>query len=358
MGDDLELKPLSRKNTKKHEDTEDILNLNGFHYDRLEDLVESLFMTCRFPGCGAKVSEFLIKFHEDHCNYKRQETLIELPTPSESLEETIRTNLWRSYLLPTLEGASSLSINTVTHIITPSDTEAGLVLNYGVDLDVIKSFNHLFGSNLHERSVLFIPTSQQSTFSSLPSVPSSLVPIPLLPSEWKATGRVGGIVVGIKTDEVEEMLKKRLVKRFKREQKCHDSNEAMFYLVDHDFDIRAAVKDYASDCFWEKAHLKPIPNTDSSSELEKSEESPSQNKNKSKKKKKWIPLASAWNNLLQGGNGLLTKLPGFSSTSSSSPPPTTNSSPDNNSPTMSNNSFVQTKPSSEKNSTEQLGLQC
>eukprot|EP00339_Tiarina_fusa_P023732 CAMPEP_0117015588 /NCGR_PEP_ID=MMETSP0472-20121206/12425_1 /TAXON_ID=693140 ORGANISM="Tiarina fusus, Strain LIS" /NCGR_SAMPLE_ID=MMETSP0472 /ASSEMBLY_ACC=CAM_ASM_000603 /LENGTH=168 /DNA_ID=CAMNT_0004719421 /DNA_START=394 /DNA_END=900 /DNA_ORIENTATION=+ len=109
-----------------------------------------------------------------------------------------------------------------THIILEGDTMAGLCIKYKVSVTDIKDANHLYTDRIHERTALRIPRKHTPTFS-----------------ESEAAG-------------LEELLKNRLINRFRRKTAIKTNEEALFYLENANMDFAVAFSLWAEDSSWEK----------------------------------------------------------------------------------------------------------
>jgi len=57
--------------------------------------------------------------------------------------------------------------------------------------------------------------------------------------------------------QLEDLLKKRLIARFKKETKITSNDEALYYIENNSGDYDAAIKEYRSDILWEQQKNLP-----------------------------------------------------------------------------------------------------
>merc|ERR1712000_447907 len=107
--------------------------------------------------------------------------------------------------------------------ILETDTLPGLAIKYKVSTKEICQLNRLYTTRaLHERTALRIPKKHTPVFS-----------------EAEAQG-------------LEELLKVRLVNRFRRKTGIKESEEALFYLENSNMNIEDAFARWAEDESWEE----------------------------------------------------------------------------------------------------------
>eukprot|EP01094_Clydonella_sp_ATCC50884_P000328 TRINITY_DN10256_c0_g1_i1.p1 TRINITY_DN10256_c0_g1~~TRINITY_DN10256_c0_g1_i1.p1 ORF type:complete len:382 (+),score=130.58 TRINITY_DN10256_c0_g1_i1:128-1147(+) len=108
------------------------------------------------------------------------------------------------------------------HMVMPTDTIEGLALAYGCHVSDIRKRNKLFSGSLIGRLFLVIPASK--------------------------TPRTQTI------EEIEEVLKKKLVGKFKQLCKGSTREEAEFYLESALYELSEATREYNGDAAWEGVH--------------------------------------------------------------------------------------------------------
>jgi len=136
-----------------------------------------------------------------------------------------------SYVKFYVQEAASSVPGYITHVVVPTDTLQGLSIRYGVSISEIKSENRLISLNLHEKFTLRIPERKRK-------VPEQEVDLA----------------------ELESMMQRRLIGRFKKLTSISDLSEALYYLEASEFDLEAALKSYKEDSSWETSHpLRSAP---------------------------------------------------------------------------------------------------
>jgi len=150
----------------------------------------------------------------------------DIPTKEELITKK-RSNLFNSYMNLNPEAINAFGQDYVTHIILETETLQGIALKYGVTVTEIKKLNKMTTDALHERTLLKIPVANDN-------------------KEWQTDPA-----------QLEELLKKRLIARFKRETKTATNEEALYYLENNSGDFVAAIREFRADEAWEKQ--KGIP---------------------------------------------------------------------------------------------------
>jgi len=179
-------------------------------------------------------TEIMRKNHEERCKFapdiKKNELIAALCDDVLSKEQEIekkRNNLLKSYITLNPEAANAFGEDYITHIILDTETLQGISLKYDVSVSEIKKLNKMSTDALHERTLLKIPVKNlQSNYSADPA-------------------------------QLEDLLKKRLVARFKRETKTMSSDEALYYLENNFGEYDAAIKEYRADIAWEQQKNLP-----------------------------------------------------------------------------------------------------
>ena len=214
----------------------------------LNSLTRNVIIECRHPGCDYKSTEFLIQKHETACThnpvYKSEiVTLLEPSQTPQAKAHLRRMNIFGNFLMYSnvrhvvdcLDKGLSLDNTPLsipnngdgfyTHIILEGDTLSGLSIKYKVSSSKIKEVNRLFSDRIHERTALKIPIAHTPTFS-----------------ERETSG-------------LENMLRARLVSRFRRKTGITSTQEALYYLEQCEMDMKAAYLLWAEDYSWEKTAL-------------------------------------------------------------------------------------------------------
>jgi len=214
-------------------------------YSNLSVMVDNVIIECRHSGCDYKSTEFLIQQHESNCKFSTiyKSDLISILEPTQTPEYQVlqrRKNIFSNFMMYSnvrhvmdcIENDLSLddtplstdvgSDGYYTHIILEGDTLSGLSIKYKVSASQIKEVNHLFHDRIHERTALKIPINHTPTFS-----------------ERETMG-------------LEELLKTRLVSRFRRKTSIKTTQEALYYLEEANMDIEKAFDAWAEDYSWEK----------------------------------------------------------------------------------------------------------
>jgi len=130
-----------------------------------------------------------------------------------------------SYVKYYVQDSGPSSPGYITHVVLPTDTLQGLSLKYGVAISEIRSENRLMTSNLHEKHTLRIPERKKFT-----------------------------VEQEVNLSELEAMMQRRLVGRFKKMTSILEMSEALFYLEATEYDLEAAIKSYHEDSSWERSH--------------------------------------------------------------------------------------------------------
>jgi len=203
-------------------------------YIPLNTLLNSVLTKCKYEGCDVMTTEIMRKSHEERCKFapdiKKNELIAALCDDVLTREQEIekkRNNLLKSYITLNPEAANAFGEDYITHIILDTETLQGIGLKYDVSVSEIKKLNRMTTDALHERTLLKIPVkNMQSNYSSDPA-------------------------------QLEDLLKKRLIGRFKRDTKTTSNDEALYYLENNFGDYDAAVKEYRSDIEWEKQKNLP-----------------------------------------------------------------------------------------------------
>ena len=99
---------------------------------------------------------------------------------------------------------------------------AGLAVKYGVTVADIRDANTLFSDQIHERTALRVPRKGAPTFT-----------------EADAEG-------------LENILRQRLINRFRRKTSIKSNEEALFYLEHANMNMDAAFQAWINDNEWEK----------------------------------------------------------------------------------------------------------
>jgi len=179
-------------------------------------------------------TEIMRKTHEEKCKFapdiKKNELIAavcdDVLTKEQEIEKK-RNNLLKSYITLNPEAANAFGEDYLTHIILDTETLQGIGLKYDISVSEIKKLNKMTTDALHERTLLKIPVKNP---------PSSYSSDPV---------------------ELEDLLKKRLIARFKRDTKITSKDEALYYIENNSGDYDAAIKEYHSDIVWEKQKNLP-----------------------------------------------------------------------------------------------------
>lgn len=212
--------------------------------EHFDDLVAQVLVTCRHSGCDYKTTEFLIKQHERDCEHNEIFTsdLVSTMEPAQTPKNIAmqrRLNIFKGFMMYNnvqhimncIDKQLSLDDTPLeiagddefyTHIILEGDTLPGLSIKYKVSISEIKEVNRLYSDRIHERTALRIPRKHTPTFS-----------------ENEAQG-------------LEQLLKNRLINRFRRKTGIKSNAEALYYLENTNMDIDAAFNLWADDSAWEK----------------------------------------------------------------------------------------------------------
>jgi len=193
----------------------------------LSPIIHNVTYKCPHPGCEKICDKLLLNFHIENCPQRPQHEIDQLNPKYENNEEArLRRlhNIHNSYMKFYVQESASSVPGYFIHVVVPTDTLQGLSIKYGVSIAEIKSENRLISLNLHEKFTLRIPERKK-----------------LIPNQTDLA-------------ELEAMMQRRLIGRFKKLTSISDMSEALFYLEASEFDLETALKSYHEDSSWETAH--------------------------------------------------------------------------------------------------------
>jgi len=193
----------------------------------LTTIIHNVTVKCPHPDCNKLCDQLLLSFHTENCPFRPAHEIDQLNPKFESYEEARKRrlkNMHGSYIKYYVQDSGSSSPGYITHVVIPTDTLQGLSLKYGVTISEIKSENRLMSSNLHEKHTIRIPERKKS------------------------------VEQEIDLAELEAMMQRRLVGRFKKMTSILEMSEALFYLEASEYDLESALKSFHEDSSWERSH--------------------------------------------------------------------------------------------------------
>jgi len=200
-------------------------------YYQMSSVISANLLECPNPGCGRKLDPILLSHHKQNCPFTPSCEIEQLDTHFETKEQFARRSLFNMQKSYSNMFSKQLSSDPrfYSHIIVPSDTLQGLALKYGVTTQEIKLENKLTtGSNIHERAILRIPVN----------------------TKVQANNEID-------SKELEALMQRRLVSKFKKETKIREDSEAYYYLHSNYFDLDASISAYRDDILWASLHPSP-----------------------------------------------------------------------------------------------------
>lgn len=210
--------------------------------DSLEDSINAILVKCSWAGCSHMSTRIMIEEHQRTCPHAppmeaRSEVYAAFSDSLNTRQQRTQNILkhFRQYaniqaLLREADPSFIPNVDTqgyIEHIILESDTLPGLSLKYGTSAEEIKIINKLPSGNLYERKTLKIPIRKSISYTKQ------------------------------EKDELEEMLRKRLLLQFKQEHRIEDRAEAQFYLDETNYDYEQASLMYRSDRQWDSSQRPP-----------------------------------------------------------------------------------------------------
>jgi len=202
-------------------------------YKPIDALIKDCLTPCRH--CGELHTTFLLKTHESSCPKTPISELVkdmveDLPnnvpkaelTEGDMREFYVRKNLKHS-VQAMLEkfSAGASSDGFINHVISQTDTLAGIALRYKVNINDIRKANGLIGNTDHSIYKLVV------------------LRIPANPQQVQDQGEM---------DEASfNVLKRRTIARFARQSGCNSLDEAQYYLENHHFDFDKAMDEFQKD---------------------------------------------------------------------------------------------------------------